>query len=131
MGVKGDVQKSIRDMSPEERARAAQRWLDGMLGKSNPSRGVGRGRFKPDGCMTPLAEWFAAEKTMSLSQFARDIGVCLSQARRWAHGLSTPSLVSAFLIDRLTRGGVPPSSWMGTELARREIKRLKSKVGHK
>lgn len=66
---------------------------------------------------TPLAAWLSVNG-MSRFAFAREVGCDPNMVQLWANGRCLPSLVYAFKIDRATRGGVPPASWLGTELGR-------------
>ncbi len=70
------------------------------------------------GCDTPLAKW-AEARGLTLRQLVKRTGLdhrCLAKV---VEGRQMPSLVEAFQVERMTRGGVPVSSWLGTELGQR------------
>lgn len=64
-----------------------------------------------------MGKWLGAQE-LSHSAFARRLGASLKMVEYWANGQALPGLVYAFRIERATKGGVPVSSWLGTELGR-------------
>lgn len=66
---------------------------------------------------TPLDAWLRARQ-ISRTAFARSLGVTHRTVHLWCNNQALPDLVNAFRISQLTEGGVAPSMWMGTELAK-------------
>lgn len=67
-----------------------------------------------------LAEWigenFPAKKgASSVDQFAKLAGIAPSSVYSLCRGLHCPSLVLALRIAKLTKGAVPPESWVPEE----------------
>lgn len=74
-------------------------------------------RYKRPGAETPLSVWLRT-RGITQYQFAKVIGCSPKAVEWWASNRSMPGLVYAFKIERATQGGVPISSWLGTELGR-------------
>lgn len=51
-----------------------------------------------------------------------DYGNCM----KWWRGLGIPTIVSAYRMEEWSKGGVPITSWLGTELARLELERTRT-----
>ncbi len=66
---------------------------------------------------TLLLGWMKHTHT-SAKKLARTLGVCARIVTYWAQGQGLPTLVHAFKIDEVTKGKVPPSSWLATSLAK-------------
>jgi len=64
---------------------------------------------------TPLIIWMEQHE-VSCFALAQRCGVTPSAMSHWMRGQAIPPLVVAFKIERETRGKVPVSSWLGTEL---------------
>lgn len=67
---------------------------------------------------TVLDKWLRA-RGISRFEFAQTLGCDPKMVGFWADNRSLPSLIYAFKISQATQGGVPPESWLGTELGRR------------
>jgi DNA-binding XRE family transcriptional regulator len=70
-------------------------------------------------CPTPLAAWLR-KMGSSAASFARLVGCNRRTAQLWVNGQCLPSLIYAYKIDEITRGEVPPASWLGTEIGKAE-----------
>lgn len=81
--------------------------------------------FKRRGCVTPLKLWLA-EQGIAPYRFCFMVGANPKQVYLWVNGQGMPSLLYAFKIDAVTKGGVPVSSWLGTERGRWEMAHLGS-----
>ncbi len=66
---------------------------------------------------TLLGQWMKATQTTF-----RTLSKALDASERiviyWSRGQAMPSLIHAFRIDAVTKGKVPPSSWLGTSIGR-------------
>jgi DNA-binding transcriptional regulator YdaS (Cro superfamily) len=76
-------------------------------------------RRRPPPSRTALALYLHANG-ITPYQFAQLVGRSPWQVGNWCRGQYLPSLVSAFRIERATKGAVPVASWLGTEIGRRE-----------
>jgi transcriptional regulator with XRE-family HTH domain len=76
---------------------------------------AGLPRWARPGTETPLFLWLRGQG-LSVSAFAKAIGVDPKAAGYWINGRALPSLVNAFKVEKYTNGQVPVSSWLGTEL---------------
>lgn len=92
----------------------------------SPAGGINHPLYKKGGkvnqrppCDTPLMAWCEAND-ISIGAIARAVGVSYVAASLWATGRCLPHLVNAYKIERITHGGVPVSSWLGTEVAKAE-----------
>ena len=86
-----------------------------------------------DRASTPLGQWLKSNGH-SLTQLAKDVGVCLVQMQFLAYGQRMPGLVTAFKIEQATRGEVPAISWLATELGKYQWtveRRKRANVRHK
>lgn len=77
-------------------------------------------------CQTLLAEWMA-KGGVSKDTLAINIGVNHMSIDKWRKGQCTPDLVAAFLIERITKGAVPVSSWLAYPAARAVFQKLEAK----
>ncbi len=66
---------------------------------------------------TPLSEWLADHRK-SKSWLATQVRSSIQSIENLAFGRALPTLITAFQIERATKGGVPAVSWLGTELGR-------------
>lgn len=66
---------------------------------------------------TPLSKWMR-EVGISAYEVAKRSRVSYKQVCKLRDGESLPSLVTAFRIDRVTNGAVPPVAWLATPLGR-------------
>jgi hypothetical protein len=66
---------------------------------------------------TALSLWLKSTQT-SFYNIGRHIKAEPRQVAAWARGQKLPNLIFAFRIDKFTKGAVPVSSWLGTELGR-------------
>lgn len=66
---------------------------------------------------TRLYHWLQ-EANISYRRFALMVGTTELHVGYWAQGRVVPSIVYAFRVELLTKGGVPASSWLDTTLAR-------------
>lgn len=73
--------------------------------------------------LTLLRRWLDA-RGMSLTAFSRLIGCSRQAVQYWASGRVLPELAAALLIENVTRGYVPVSSWLGTAVGRAHWARL-------
>lgn len=87
-----------------------------LEGSKNRGAWGGKIAYKRPTCLTLLRQWLD-EKGMTLDAFARLVGCNTNTAKYWRAGQTLPDIVYAFRIDEVTQGGVPVSSWMGTEIA--------------
>lgn len=75
---------------------------------------------------TMLSLWIKA-KGMGRPAFARMVGCNKKMVDYWCDGRCIPSLVSAFMIEKVTKGAVAASVWLGTEIGKAQWKRLEEK----
>jgi hypothetical protein len=68
---------------------------------------------------TPLAKWLRETNTSAYAA-AHAIGLTYKHVVNLRDGLSLPGLVTAFKVDRYTKGAVPPAAWLDTPKARAE-----------
>lgn len=66
---------------------------------------------------TTLQVWLS-KRDLSRFAFAKEVGCDPRLVALWADGRVLPGLIYAFKIERATKGGVPVTSWLGTELGR-------------
>lgn len=92
---------------------APGRIISGMTKKPGPRPNPFKGTATP----TPLADWLEATNT-SIQKLALGVRASYHDAHSWVRGRQLPGLIYAFRIDEFTRGGVPVSSWLGTELGK-------------
>ena len=81
--------------------------------------------FKGTTSDTALARWLYRNQ-MSAFAFAGKLRMNPQTVRQWIHGKVLPSLCAAFKIDELTKGEVPPSSWLGTAVGKWQYEHLGS-----
>lgn len=62
---------------------------------------------------TPLRAWCERHDASILS-VARRLRLSFSTVYNWFTGKRLPDLVNAFRLEKLTEGGVPAVSWLGT-----------------
>lgn len=72
---------------------------------------------------TPLDTWLK-DAGYSSERFANDTGLSTNTVTRLRRGVCLPSLITAFTIERYTRGEVPATCWLGTMLAKLEWNNL-------
>lgn len=65
---------------------------------------------------TALALWMKAHHVTAYS-LSRELSIDPKCVTQWAENRTLPGLLDAFLIEKATGGGVPVSSWLGTDLA--------------
>jgi len=68
---------------------------------------------------TALARWLI-ERAMSLTAFAREVGITVSAASRLTGGSRLPSVEVAVRIQQLTEGQVSPDSFVEARRAQNE-----------
>lgn len=66
---------------------------------------------------TLLDEWLKS-RGIARAEFARLAGCNYKTVTYWCCGQALPDLVFAFIIDKVTSGGVPVSSWLGSEIGK-------------
>lgn len=66
---------------------------------------------------TTLHLWCKSH-SISRDKFARLIGCSHKNVDYWCDGRTTPTLHFAFMIEKITEGGVPVETWLGTDLGR-------------
>lgn len=71
---------------------------------------------------TLLAGWLR-EQGLSQMKFAKQAKVSPKIVEHWCLGRCVPSLVLGFHLERVTKGAVPASYWLGTPAGRRAYKR--------
>jgi transcriptional regulator with XRE-family HTH domain len=72
---------------------------------------------------TPLSAWLKAHN-VSQYELAKKIGADPKMVNLWATGRAEIGLIYAFVLERATAGGVPVSSWLGTELFKLRMRAL-------
>ncbi len=79
---------------------------------------------------TFLRKWLVANG-ISQGRLARAVGTTTRAISMWALGQVIPDLINAYLIEHATKGGVPVSSWLSTEIARKTWGMRKAKVSER
>lgn len=76
---------------------------------------------------TALQLWLGKNK-VGVERMARMVGMTERGVRLLAYGQVMPQITTAFMIERVTKGGVPASSWLGTPIGRAQWARLESRI---
>lgn len=66
---------------------------------------------------TLLYAWLKAHQ-VSMKTLRDRVGCAPKMVDYWCNGQCIPSLPYAFQIEKVTDGGVPATSWLGTEMGR-------------
>lgn len=66
---------------------------------------------------TLLDQWIKAHGVSQL-KLSRLIGCMPKTVEYWCKGQTMPDLVSAYFIEKVTEGGVPATSWLGTAIGK-------------
>lgn len=67
---------------------------------------------------TPLKVWLE-KKGVTQTGMAKMLGCQDRMVKLWANNQALPGLIYAFKIERVTKGGVPAASWLGTPLGQK------------
>lgn len=73
---------------------------------------------------SPLAAWLDAQG-MTMREFGRRIGLAHNKLSGIIDGRATPGIVVAYEIERLTQGEVSMESWLGLDIARSLMTKLR------
>jgi len=68
---------------------------------------------------TPLNAWLDAHPDWSAYRIAQLMGISYATVGSWRWGRYIPGVVHAFKLEAVTNGGVPASSWLGMDSAKR------------
>lgn len=66
---------------------------------------------------TPLKRWLQ-KKGLGLMAVAEEMGLSWKTLENYVHGRCMPPLHWAFKIELYTKGGVPASAWLATDLGK-------------
>lgn len=66
---------------------------------------------------TPLGQWMGREGT-KVTVLAEELGLSWKTLENWVLGRCQPPLIWAFKIELYTKGAVPASSWLATDLGK-------------
>lgn len=76
---------------------------------------------------TMLDLWLKS-KGMPRTVFARKVGCNKKMVDYWCEGRVIPTLPYAFMIEKVTKGGVSASIWLGTAVGKAQWKRLEDRI---
>src|SRR6476659_7230127 len=72
---------------------------------------------------SPLGIYLRKTSKISITAFARALGVPVKTAQDWSYGVSLPTLPAAWEIERLTKGAVPMEAWLALPKAKEMLAR--------
>lgn|SRR3990167_2177681 len=76
-----------------------------------------------------LLHFYLENHGISRSAFARKVGCNPNMVDYWADGRCIPDLPYAFMMEKVTEGGVSAGTWLGTEIGRLLWSRIQEKAG--
>lgn len=65
---------------------------------------------------------------VSRAAFARMVGCNKKMVDYWCDGKCIPTLPYAFMIEKVTKGGVSASVWLGTAVGKLQWKRIEDRI---
>lgn len=75
-----------------------------------------------------LLHFYLQQHAISRSAFARKMGCNPNMVDYWCDGRCVPSLLYAFMIEKVTEGGVPAAAWLGTDVGRMQWARAQERI---
>lgn len=76
---------------------------------------------------TVLSLWLKAQG-MTRVEFAKRVGCNKKMVDYWCAGRCVPTLAYAFMIEKVTKGGVSASVWLGTAVGQQQWKLIEDRA---